>query len=375
MNFGFTAEQDLLRDQIKRFVADSCPSSAVRCFSRDPGAARAELWPLLSGLGCFGALIDEDHGGLGLKWVDHVVVLEELGRGLCPLPAIPQTLSILALARHGPSALRQQWLKGLIDGSRIMVPAWMDAPHRSAGAVQVQVHAALRESGHELTGTKRFVVHADIADSFLVAFTSDAHPGKICLGAVESGPSVTVRVQPSVDETKSMADLVLDRVTVAQDSILVLSVDEFNQLLDFGALATCAEALGAVEAALELTVQYARQRVQFGVPIGKFQGVKHPLANMYVDLESMKSLTYFAAWTADSHPAAFPKAVSLAKGFLGDAFNKMAVECVNLHGAMGFTAEYDIQLFLKRAKWVRPAFGDGQFHFSRSAALGTQHGF
>ena len=127
--------------------------------------------------------------------------------------------------------------------------------------------------------------------------------------------------------------------------------------------------MGAAEAALQLTADYARQRFQFGSPIGRFQGVKHPLADMYVDLESMKSLTQWASLTADGDPATFPKAVSLAKALASDAFNSLTIECVNLHGAMGFTEEYDIQLFLKRAKWFRPAFGDAAYHYVRSARM------
>ena len=130
-----------------------------------------------------------------------------------------------------------------------------------------------------------------------------------------------------------------------------------------------AEGLGAAEGALALTVQYAKDRVQFGSPIGRFQGVKHRLADIWVDTESIKSLLYYAAWTIDSRREELPRYASMAKAYLADAFTRIGVDCIQLHGAVGYTIEYDIQLYLKRSKWLRPMFGDGDYHRDRLARL------
>jgi alkylation response protein AidB-like acyl-CoA dehydrogenase len=142
------------------------------------------------------------------------------------------------------------------------------------------------------------------------------------------------------------------------------------RLLDCGALAVTAEMVGAAEAALHLTLRYAKERLQFGRPIGSFQGVKHPLAEMYVDVESFRSLCYWAAWLVDHDPDAAPLAVSRAKAMASDAFARIGVDAVQLHGAIGYTWEYDAQLFLKRARSARPAFGDADFHYARALRLG-----
>ncbi len=131
-----------------------------------------------------------------------------------------------------------------------------------------------------------------------------------------------------------------------------------------------AELLGAAQAALDLTVQYAKDRIQFGSPIGRFQGVKHPLAEMHVQVESARSLLFYAAWALDQGSDEVPRAVSRAKAYASDAFARIGVDCVQLHGGIGYTWEYDAQLYLKRAKWARPAFGDAHYHDERIAALG-----
>ena len=128
--------------------------------------------------------------------------------------------------------------------------------------------------------------------------------------------------------------------------------------------------VGAAEAALEMTTGYAKERVQFGELIGKYQGVKHRLADIYVDVESFKSLVYYTAWTVDEAPDELPRAASLAKAYASDAFARIGIDGVGLHGAIGFTAEYDIQLYLKRSKWARPMYGDSDHHLDRVASLG-----
>jgi len=180
---------------------------------------------------------------------------------------------------------------------------------------------------------------------------------------------VTTAAQPLMDETKRIGTLTLD-VELSAANTMPLSVADLACLSDCGAVAVTAESIGAAEAALAMTTNYAKERIQFGSPIGKYQGVKHRLAEMFVDIESFKSLLYYAAWTVDDAPDELPRAASLAKAYASDAFARVGIDGVQLHGAIGFTAEYDIQLYLKRSKWARPMYGDSDHHYERVAALG-----
>jgi alkylation response protein AidB-like acyl-CoA dehydrogenase len=176
-----------------------------------------------------------------------------------------------------------------------------------------------------------------------------------------------------MDETKRMGRVLLRDVRVPRAALLGepgSAAPAIARILDEGATAVCAESVGAAEAILQLTVGYAKQRIQFDKPIGQFQGVKHPLAVAYVDIESWKSLTYYAAWTLDASPQDAPLAVSRAKAWASAAFPRIGVEAIGLHGGIGYTWEYDAQLYLKRAKWMRPLFGDADHHFERVAKLG-----
>jgi alkylation response protein AidB-like acyl-CoA dehydrogenase len=170
-----------------------------------------------------------------------------------------------------------------------------------------------------------------------------------------------------------MGRLRFDGVRVAADALLGAAGGAWSanqHLQDCAAAAVCAEMVGAAEAAVQITADFANQRVQFDQLIGRFQGVKHPLAEMYVDVESFKSLCYYAVWLLDERAPEASLAVSRAKAYASEAFARIGVDCVGLHGGVGYTWEYDIQLYLKRAKWARPAFGDAELHYERVATLG-----
>ncbi len=165
--------------------------------------------------------------------------------------------------------------------------------------------------------------------------------------------------------------MALDGVKIGRDAVLPKgNAAAIAHLLDAGALAVTAEAVGVAEAALRLTASYAKQRVQFGRPIGTFQAVKHPLAEAYVDTQSFQSLVYYAAWCLDHGHKDLPLAVSRAKAYASEALPKLGIDAIQLHGGIGYTWEYDAHLYLKRAKWLRPAFGDADFHYERVASLG-----
>src|SRR5262245_44928719 len=356
MNFGFTEEQELLREQVRRFMQSDCPLREVRSLAKSADGFSKGLWSKMAELGWLGLVIPERFGGLGLKWVDLVVVLEETGRGLSPLPLVSHHLAATALMRCGAERQKEIWLPKLASGEVVGTLALYDDPTWiSPDAITL----------NGINGSKRFVPDAQSAKLLLLAHRSSSG---LALALVDRGTKgVSVAAEPLVDATKRTATVKLENPS---SETTPLSANDLEFLTDCGAVAVTAEMVGAADAALQMTTSYAKTRIQFGAPIGKYQGVKHRLAEMYVDVESFKSLLYYAAWTVDDAPVELPRAASLAKAYASDAFARIGIDAVGLHGAIGFTAEYDAQLFLKRSKWARPAFGDSDHHYERVAALG-----
>ncbi len=365
MNFGFTEEQNLLRDQVQRFFRDVCPMTRVRTITAQPTRFDAQLWSQAAELGWLGLIVPEEYGGLGLKWIDLTVVLEASAEGLSPLPIASQALAAAAINRCGSAEQKGRWLPGLASGDTVGAIGLYDAANW-IDPKAIAATATACDGGFLLGGTKPFVNDASAANLLLMAVQG---PEGLAWAAV-ARDAITVTDQPTIDTTKPMASVVLDGVSIDADALMPMSHEDLTFLTDCGAVATTAEMVGAGAAILAMTSGYAKERIQFGKPIGQYQGVKHRLADMYVDLESYRSLCYYAAWAADDDLEEFAKATSLAKGYASDAFAQIGIDGVGLHGAIGFTADYDAQLYLKRSKWARPMFGDSDYHLDRVASLG-----
>ncbi|MCY4059562.1 MAG: acyl-CoA dehydrogenase, partial [Gammaproteobacteria bacterium] len=277
---------------------------------------------------------------------------------LSPLPIVSQTLAAMAIGRSASDDVKSEWLPRIAEGEAVFGvglyddPNWIDAEGiRLAGSAT-------------LTGTKPFVSDAAAATHLMLATRTGEDLHLVIVAANDASLSA----QPGIDRTKPFGTATLDGV--APLAAFPISADDLAFLTDCGAVAVTLEAIGAAEAILKLTTEYAKNRIQFDNPIGKYQGVKHRLADMFVDIESFKSLAYYAAWAIDDAPDELARAASLAKAYASDAFARIGIDGVGLHGAIGFTAEYDAQLYLKRSKWVRSAFGDADYHYQRAAALG-----
>ncbi len=373
MNFGFTEEQELLRAEVRKFLDEQCPIPEVRRIMETPEGHSPELWKQLAEMGWLGLIIPEEYGGAGLEWSDLVVLLEETGRTLFPSPLISTTLAATAILEAGSAAQRARWLPGLADGSRIGTLAILEESDLLAPeGIQLRGEPAGRD--FRLGGQKRFVADATQADLFVLAFRTGDGEAEVSLAVLDGDtPGLKAEGVATLDQTKPLGTLWLEGVRVPEDAVLGTpgaAWPAISRLLDSGAVAVTAESIGACAAALALTVQYAKDRIQFGAPIGHYQGVKHPLAEAYVDIECMKSLAYYAAWALDTSPDEVALASSRAKGFASEACSRIGVTGIQLHGAVGFTKEYDIQLYLKRSKWARPAFGDEDHHYDRVATLG-----
>jgi alkylation response protein AidB-like acyl-CoA dehydrogenase len=372
MDFGFSEEQELLRAEVRKFLDQNASLAEVRKIVETPAGFAPELWRRMAELGWVGLTIPEEHGGVGLGFVDLTVVLEETGRSLFPSPLISTVLAASAIQRAGSAEQRARWLPALAGGSQIGAVALAGRDDRldADGIGFVGTRAG---DAWELSGELPVVFDVGRADLLVTAFRCGGG-SESALAVLDAGaPGVERRVHRQLDATRQSGSLRLDRARVEGDALLGAAGSAWPQvarLLDLGAFAVAAEAVGAAEGALALTVAFAKQRVQFGSPIGRFQGVKHPLAEMFVDVESVKSLVYYAAWALDEGAPDAPVAVSRAKAWAAEAFARIGLDAVQLHGGVGYTAEYDAQLYLKRAKWSRPAFGDADHHYDRVAALG-----
>jgi alkylation response protein AidB-like acyl-CoA dehydrogenase len=381
MDFGFTEEQELLRAEVRKFLDQSCPIPEVRRIAEAGAGLPGPLWKQVAELGWPGLTIAEEHGGAGLGFEDLVVVLEETGRSLFPAPLLSTTLAAAAIREAGSAEQQARWLPRLADGSAVGTLALLEADDR-LGPEGVNLAGVREGDGFVLSGEKLFVHDAGAADLFLVPFRQTGQTGQTGAGAGAAALGLAVverdargvRAEdvPGIDLTRRTGRLRLADVRVGADALLgaAPAAAVLARVLDLAACAVAAEMVGAAEAALQLTVGYAKDRVQFGEPIGRFQGVKHPLAEMYVDVESVKSLVYYAAWALDTRQPEASLAASRAKAYATEAFSRIGLDVVQLHGGIGYTWEYDAQLYLKRAKWARPAFGDAGFHYERVAALG-----
>ena len=373
MNFGFSEEQDLLRQEVRKFLDQQCPLPEVRRIIETAEGYSPEQWTQLGELGFLGLIVPEKYGGAGLGWVDLVVLLEETGRSLYPSPLLSTTLAGATLLDVGSEEQKQRWLPGLADGGTIGSVAVLEAQDLLAPE-GIELRGAPEADGFSLTGEKRFVVDVAQAGLFIVAFRTGDGDRDLALAIVpRSADGVSVEALATLDATKRVGTLRLDGVRVAREALLGTTGEAWPAIerhLDRGAAAVAAEMIGSLEGMLDLTVQFAKDRVQFGSPIGRYQGVKHPLADIYVDIECLKSLLYYAAWALDSSPTDIPSAVSEAKAFGSVAITSAGINGIQLHGAVGYTQEYDIQLYLKRSKWARPLFGDEDHHADRIASLG-----
>lgn len=375
MNFGFNEEQELLRAEVRRFLDQNASLERVREIveAEDGPSTDPALWARMAELGWVGLNMPEEHGGVGLDLETLLVVLEETGRTLFPSPLISTVIAAKAIERFGSAEQQARWIPGLADGSKIGTFAFLE---RSDTMNPDGVETLAKPDGDNLilSGEKLFVTDAEDADLTVVVVRSGSDAQSLSLVVVEKGTvGATASSFATMDLTKQMGRLTLEEARVNVDCVLGeqgAAWPATQWLLDLGAALVTAESVGAAEAALSITTEFAKERLQFGEQIGKFQSVKHPLAEIYVDVESFRSLVYYAIWALDQDADDAQVAVSRAKAYCSDAFPQAGIMGVQLHGAVGYTWEYDIQLYLKRSKWVRPLFGDADYHYERVARLG-----
>jgi alkylation response protein AidB-like acyl-CoA dehydrogenase len=362
MDFAFNTDQQLLRNAARAFLDQQCPAAVVRGLMDDPHGASDAIWKEMARLGWLGLALPEEHGGSGLGMVETAIVLEELGRAACPSPYLPTVLAGLLIARTGTEAQQARWLPAIATGTARATVAFLDRDLAWAPDT-ARTEATPREGGVTLTGEKSFVPWAHVADVIVVPARTGAG---VSLFLADSGsPGITFTPLPAMDLGTRWATVRFDGTPVPAAAAL----GEPGQggallawLLQRAAVGAAAEMLGAARRCLDMAVGYAKVREQFGQPIGAFQAVRHKCADMLLEVENAHAATYYAAWALDAEADDAAVAASVAKAYVGDAARKVCGEAIQVHGGIGFTWEYDLHLYVKRAKALEAMYGDTDYH-------------
>ena len=376
MDFGFSQEQELLRATARKFLENECTSGFVRARMDEPAGVTDEFWAKLAEQGWLGLIYPEEHGGSGLGFVDLTVLMEEMGRVVMPGPFFSTVLlGGLAIREAGSAAQKKEWLTRIASGQAKTTLAWTE-PSARWDAAGVMCVARESKDGFVLNGTKLFVLDAHLADVLVVvARTSEGRTpeeGTSLLLVPKGTRGVEVKLLPTMDQTRKLCEVSFKDVAVPADALMGTTGAAWPTLarvVERATVALCAEMCGGAQRVLDMTTDYAKIRIAFGKPIGTYQGVKHKAADMLVDVENAKSLTYYAAWAVDENAPEAALAASMAKAYVTDAYRKVAGAGIQLHGGIGFTWEHDLHLYFKRAKSSEFTFGDATYHRERVAQL------
>jgi len=348
MNFDFSHDQKVLRDQARKFLAEHASSARVRRILDTDTPYDAELWPGIGEMGWMGTAIPEVYGGAGFGYLELSVIAEELGRSLAPTPFSSTIyLAAEALLRAGSEAQKKRWLPRIAQGEAIGCFALAEGPHVATGG-----NVSARASDGRIGGTKVPVMDGDVADfAVVVARTSDAGDRGLSLFLVDlTGPGVSRTTVSTVDPTRSHARIVLSDMPAELLGTPGEGWPLVERLLDRAAVLVAFEQVGGAQAALDMAREYALGRFAFGRPIASFQAIKHKLADVYVAVELARSNVYYGAWALSKDAPELPVAAAAARVAATEAYFHAAKENIQTHGGMGFTWEFDCHLHYRRAK-------------------------
>jgi alkylation response protein AidB-like acyl-CoA dehydrogenase len=355
MDFDFSDDQQQLRDAVAKWVEKSYGFERRRQIVTAGGFDRG-VYDELAGLGLTGITVAEQHGGLGMGPVEAMVVLEELGRGIVCEPLAQAYVASAAIGAFGDDALKQAWLPRIASGQALVVLAHQERKARYKLDV-CEAKAVKSGNGYTVTGLKNIVPAGDQADAFIVPAVLD---GKLALFLVERGASgVGTRGYLTQDESRA-ADVKLDGAAAAL--ITTDGLAALTQAVDVGIACACAEGVGAMDRFLAMTVEYMNQRKQFGVPIASFQALRHRVADMKMQLELARGMSYYATLKLSQPEAARRQALSRSKVQLGQSMRFIGQQGVQLHGGIGVTDEYAGSHYFKRLTQLEMTYGDTLHH-------------
>ena len=376
MQFAFTAEQQLIREAAYSFFDECATSERLRAAIGSDTGYDTELWRRLAGeLGWAGIAIPERYGGSGLGMVELAILQHGQGRHLVASPFFSTVCLAAALIEQvGSESQKAEWLGRIATGNARVAVALTGAAG-GVGVAGVTVELQRDGQGYRLAGESGFVIHGDACDALLVVARDPESHGAEGISVVVVDPSragITIERLVMLDLTRPMSRIRFDAVPVTAHEVLgelSQAGSGLERALDLACIALAAEAVGAADAVLEMTTRYAKDRVQFGRPIGSFQAVKHRLADMMVVVEAARSASWYAASVADELPQELSEAASIAKASCCDALFNCASNAIQLHGGIGFTWEHDAHFYFKRARACSTLLGSPAWHRERLASL------
>jgi len=377
MDFALSEEQEMLRKMARDFLTEKCPKAWVREMENDEKGYSPELWQEMAELGWMGLVFPEEYGGSDMSFLDLVVLLEEMGRACLPGPFFSSViLAGLSILEAGTEEQKKEFLPRIVSGESILTLA-LDEPGVEQGASSINLKTVPEGKDYVIEGTKLFVADAHIADYILcVTRTGEGKDSEgITLFMVDAkSPGISFTPLRTLAGDKQY-EVVFDKVRVPNKNMLGElnhSWTIMDKVLQKATVAKCAEMVGGAQQVLDMSVDYAKERKQFGRPIGSFQVIQHYCANMSVDVKSSRFLIYQAAWrVGEGLPCT--REISIAKAWVSDTYRKVTVQGQQIHGSIGFTQEHDMPLYYRRAKAAELSFGgiDTQLEIIAGEMLGS----
>ena len=367
MNLGFSEEEKMLQESARDFLVKECPKTLVRQMEEDEKGYSPELWQKMADLGWLGISLPDKYDGQDMGFVALTILFEEMGRACLPGPFLSTVvLGALPILEFGNEEQKKEFLPRIAQGKLLVTLALNEV---NAGYSPDAINIKAEPTGDDfiINGTKLFVPDAHIADYFLCVARSkvqgDAKKG-ITVFIIDA-KTAGIKVSPlQTIASDRQCEVSLDKVRVPRENVLGelhRGWAVVEKTLQKAAVVKCAELVGGAQQVLEMSVAYAKERVQFGRLIGSFQAIQHHCANMAVDVESSRHITYYAAWLLNSRiPCA--KEVAMAKAWVSEACYRITLLGHQIHGGVGFTKDHDLQLYFRRSKAGELLFGDGDFH-------------
>ena len=366
MDLRFTETQEILKKMARDFLSTECPKTLVRKLEQSEEGYSPELWKKMAELGWMGLIIPEEYGGMGYTFQDLIVLLEEIGRNILPGPLIATITGTFPILQAGTEEQKKALLPKIAQGELILTTALLEA-EGVFDASGITAKATPKGNDFVINGTKLFVEMAHVANYILCVArtTAGASPEKgVTVFIVDSKtPGISHEVMPTTAADK-LCEVRFKDVSVPKKNILG-KLDEgwpiVEMMLRKGAIAKCAESIGAVETCVEMTVAYSKERVQYERPIGSFQALQHKFADMWTAMETSRYLVYEVAWM-ESEGLPCAKEASMAKAYVNEVYKDVARWAVRLHGAIATSADHDIPFYYRRSKAADIAFGNTDFH-------------
>jgi pimeloyl-CoA dehydrogenase small subunit len=374
MDFNFTEEQTMIRDSLSRLIREQYDFDTRRKVVESEAGWRPEMWAQFAELGLLMAPFSEEDGGLGGGPIDAMVVMEEFGKGLVVEPYVPSVVCGGGFLKRGSDAQKEEYLSGIMSGEAIFAFAYAE-PRGRYNLADLETTAKRDGAGFVLNGHKAVVIGAPWATHFIVTARTSGdrrdRNGVTVFVVAKDAQGVSTRDYPTVDGRRA-SEVYFENVAVGAESVIG-DVDNGLPLVelvsDEAIAALCAEACGAMKVAHDMTVEYSRQRKQFGVAIGKFQVLQHRMVDMFMEHEQSISMTYMATLKLDEDEVTRKKAASAAKVRIGQAGRFVGQESIQIHGGMGMTDELAVGHYFKRLTIIDAEFGNVDHHLKRYTAL------